>query len=282
MLGVCEFEDGDTVFNIEECENSIFVCYTPSVVHELFYLLFKMNQLHHKNVRNDNTRSTQFDINTMTIQENTSYYDVASTIQTLNTHAGEPVGGNSVATPYVYNGQTIHRLAHEYYEGNHNNDYKSEMSPQIAYIFNDPLSRNTAFNVTLHDTQATDAYDFNKLYSSILKQLNDKFGWAQFQPNDYVERFDGVISTGFYLINCKNYLPLRGNGWYSDSVICDALDLKMIAYDDIRYQIKASKRLDTDFLKEFVLSVVEQFNGYKSAINGFIWIFFLKKNIQQH
>jgi len=146
-----------------------------------------MNQLHNKNVRNDNTRITQFDINNMTIQENTSYYDVNSTIQTLNT--------NNPATPYIYHGQTIHRLAHEYYERNHNNDYKYEMSPPIAYIFNDPLSRNTAFHITLQDAQATDAYDFNNFYSSILKELNDNFGWAPFQPNDYVEPFDGVIST---------------------------------------------------------------------------------------
>ncbi len=44
----------------------------------------------------------------------------------------------------------------------------------------------------------------------------------------------------------------------------------MITRDDIRYQIKASKKLNTDFFKEFVLSVVEKFNGYKKAINGFI------------
>jgi len=72
-------------------------------------------------------------------------------------------------------------------------------------IFNDPLSRNTAFNITLQDTQATDAYDFNKLYLSILKELHDNFGWAPFQPNDYVEPFDGVIPTGFYWIHCKEY-----------------------------------------------------------------------------
>jgi len=46
----------------------------------------------------------------------------------------------------------------------------------------------------------------------------------------------------------------------------------MITYDDIRYQVKASKKLNTDFFKEFVFSVVEKFNGYKSAINGFIGI----------
>ena len=50
----------------------------------------------------------------------------------------------------------------------------------------------------------------------------------------------------------------------------------MITHDDIRYQIKASKKLSTDFFKEFVLSVVDKYVGYKGAINGFIGI--LAKN----
>ena len=100
MLGLCEAEDGEPLggaaqgLNIEECKNAIFVCSTPSVVHDLFYLLLKLNQLHHENVRNDNTRITQFDINNMTIQENTSYHDVDLTIQTINVGAGD--------APYIY------------------------------------------------------------------------------------------------------------------------------------------------------------------------------------
>jgi hypothetical protein len=111
MLGLCKADDGEYVYNIEECKNVIFVCATPSVVHDLFYLLLKLNQLHNKNVRNDNTRIIQFDIvqYKLTIQENTSYNDVAATIQTLNA-----ISSNT--TPYIYTGQTIHRLAHEYYE----------------------------------------------------------------------------------------------------------------------------------------------------------------------
>ncbi len=107
-----------------------------------------MNQLHNSNVRNDNTRITQFDIiqYKVTIQENASYNDVNATIQTLN---------SQISNTYIYHGQTIHRLAHEYYETNYNNDYKSEMSPQIADIFDDKSAHNTAFNITLQDTQAT-------------------------------------------------------------------------------------------------------------------------------
>ena len=109
MLGLCKRENGDNVFKIEECKGAIFVCYTPTVVHELFYMLLKMNQLHNSNARNDNTRITQFDIvqYKLTIQENASYNDATSTIQTLN---------SQISNTYIYHGQTIHRLAHEYYE----------------------------------------------------------------------------------------------------------------------------------------------------------------------
>ena len=62
----------------------MFVCTTPTVVHDLFYALLKLNLLYNKNVRTDNNRIIQFDINNMTIQENKDYREVASTIQTLN------------------------------------------------------------------------------------------------------------------------------------------------------------------------------------------------------
>jgi hypothetical protein len=58
---------------------------------------------------------TQLNIGNITIQENTSYGDVASTIEHLNTNI------TIDADKYMYHGQTIHRLAHEYYERNHNN-----------------------------------------------------------------------------------------------------------------------------------------------------------------
>ena len=58
------------------------------------------------------------------------------------------------------------------------------MSPQVADVFNDTLAKNTAFNITLKDIQATTAYDFNKLYSSILRFCGDNFGWCSFLPTD--------------------------------------------------------------------------------------------------
>ena len=91
----------------------------------------------------------------MTIQENINYREVVSTIERLNSTI------TSDAERYIYHGQPIHRLAHEYYERNYNKDFKSQLSPQVADIFNDYSSKNTAFNITLKEVQATHAYDFN-------------------------------------------------------------------------------------------------------------------------
>ena len=126
------------------------------------------------------------------------------------------------------------------------------MTPQVADIFNDRSSKNTAFNITLKDIQATDAYDFNKLYASILRCCDDNFGWAQFMPVDEVQPFDGNITTGIYFVVTDNCVPLHGNGWYADAVVCDALELNIITHDDIKHQLKASNMLQQRFFGTFL------------------------------
>ena len=76
----------DDILEMLKCEETqskhdIFVCTTPTVVHDLFYTLLQSNKLFNKNVRTDHSRVTQFDIGNMTIQENTDYRAVESTIQ---------------------------------------------------------------------------------------------------------------------------------------------------------------------------------------------------------
>ena len=273
MLGVSDEKDqGECeMFDITKCANDIFVCSIPGCVNELFYCLLKKNLLYNKNVRTDNGQIIQFDINKITIQENTDYKEVATTIDTLNKDI------NLDEDKYIYHGQSIHRLAFEYYECNFNKDYKSQMSPQIVDIFNDKSSKNTAFNITLKDVQATDAYDFNKLYSSILRYCGDKFGWCSYLPTDYIEPYDKDIKTGFYYIETNNVIPCRGNGWYCDIFVCDALHLKLITHDDIKYQVKSSRMLSSRFFEDFVNAVAQSFSKYKRANNGFIGI--LAKNI---
>ena len=191
MLGFAN-PDGYNTFDLKNMKDDIFVCETPTVVHDLFYELLHHNMLYNKNARTDGIRVIQFNINNMTIQENTRYKEVIATIDVLNQNIA------STDEQYFYHGQSIHRLAFEYYERNYNKNYQSEMSPQIANIFDDTLSKNTSFNITLKDVEAEVAYDFNKLYASILKCCGDDFGWCQFMPTDYVSEYDKKITIGFY------------------------------------------------------------------------------------
>ena len=48
---------------------------------------------------------------------------------------------------YIYNGQTIHRLAHEFYERNFNKDHISGMSPQVSNMCNDKLAKKTQHSI---------------------------------------------------------------------------------------------------------------------------------------
>ena len=272
MLGHMRSTDCDwETFKLKECERDICVCTIKGAIHDLFYDLLRKQELHNSNIRVEDNKIVQFNIRGMTFQENPTYKDVSSTIDKLNLTLTyqEP--------KYFYHGQSIHRLAHEYYERNYNKDYTSQMTPQISEVFDSKFCKNTGFNITLKNEEATHAYDFNKLYAYVLSTCNnDQYGWSQYTPTDEIQPFDGVITTGSYYIETNNCFPLHGNGFYSDAVINQLLLDNSIKPDDIKYQIKASISKPSDFFKDFVHSVARIFNGYKLANNGFIGL--LAKN----
>ena len=55
--------DGTHVLDLEQCKNDVFVCTTPTVVHDLCYDLLELNLLYHRHIRTDNTIIIQFSNN---------------------------------------------------------------------------------------------------------------------------------------------------------------------------------------------------------------------------
>ena len=98
----------------------------------------------------------------------------------------------------------------------------------------------------------------------------DEFGWAIYMPTDEVEKYDGRIEAGRYYIETTEAFALEGNGWYCDSVIKKALQFKLIAEEDIKFQLTSSMSLKPNHFKQFVLDVYDKFECPKQAINGFI------------
>ncbi len=130
-----------THFDYDECKNDLFVCIYKQAVHDLFYELLKRGYLHNKNIKTVNGQIVQFDIDNMTIQENEKYYRVQDTITRLNKELTSDF--------YYYKGQSLQMLAHQVYERKYDTNYMSQLSPQVAEIFNDKSSKTTALNIPL-------------------------------------------------------------------------------------------------------------------------------------
>ena len=113
MLGLIRREHPFDNFDLKECDRDMFVCTSKGAVHYLFYNLLQRGKLYNSNVRTDDNKIVQFNIGDITIQENPTFKDVCLTIDKLNlmlTHQ---------ESKYFYHGQSIHRLAYEYYERNY-------------------------------------------------------------------------------------------------------------------------------------------------------------------
>ena len=78
-------------------------------------------------------RVIQFNIGNITIQENVNYKEVRNTITRINQ--------NITIDKYIYCGQSLQRIAHEYFERNNDKTYMSQMSPELANVFDNALSK---------------------------------------------------------------------------------------------------------------------------------------------
>ena len=96
----------------------------------------------------------------------------------------------------------------------------------------------------------------------ILLVLDVKYGWPIYNVFDEVEKFDGVISAGFYYVKTSNFFPFRGNGWFDADLVDYGVESGIISKDDIYLQYKSSNTLEPKHFEKFVLSVFDKFCSY--------------------
>ena len=84
------------------------------------------------------------------------------------------------------------------------------------------------------------------------------YPFPKFSVMDSPEEFDGgEIRCGLYFVTTRNYFPFRGNGWYSYTMVKEALELKIIRLRDITHQLIASFQLPADYFKGFAEYLIE-------------------------
>jgi hypothetical protein len=242
---------------------------SPNLCNKLFYDELIEGRIHNEAVKiNETGKVIRFIYNKIVIEEDPYYASTNLFINLLNQEI------NKVADTFLYNGQSPHRIAYEYYVKLFNKNIFSNCSPQVYEIMCSNTCMNSPFT-EFYKNQGQVAYDVNKQYTSILSK-GDKYGWALYSPMDKVEPFDGKIQTGFYFITTENYKPLKGNGWYCDYVVDKAINLKIINKENIIYQLKSSHVIPSDNFYDFIrkvyylCEVFEDIKYAKTAINGFI------------
>ena len=62
----------------------------------------------------------------------------------------------------------------------------------------------------------------------------NQFEYPLFTVIDEPEFYKGAKKAGIYCVETTNYLPMRGNGWYSLPMIMYALENKLIIESDIK------------------------------------------------
>jgi len=170
--------------------------------------------------------------------------------------------------PYNPHVLQLHTLGLEYYKRNYGHP-DSQLGVDGWDIINNNL--NTALNEFWKmpkNWENVHGYDQCKHYASCLYQCD--MGWPVYNPMDEMDDFDGNIKTGFYYIETAQSFPLRGNGWYSDELVKECLNDKLITLSNIKYQFTTNNVIGGSHFKKFIDDVFEKFGeGAKLAINGF-------------
>ena len=243
------------------------ICTELGGVDKLFTDFVVNGDIYNSGIKMNNHKITRFEINDMIVEENPQYHEVQATIDTLNDYV------KSDKDKYFYHEQSLHSLAMEYFNKEFNNDIFSFLSPEVLDALE---SCKNAPPTEFYRTDAEVAFDKNKCYANILK-WGDKFGWAKLTAVDEIQPYDGEpISAGLYYVVTDNDMPFRGNDFYTDNIVQNALDAGIIQHTDIKYQIRASLTLDKNHFRAFVDSVFKYFMEPKQAIVAFIGAMFGK------
>ena len=102
--------------------------------------------------------------------------------------------------------------------------------------------------------------------------LNNKFDYPLFTVMDSKQIYHGQTSPGIYYIESDNYMPMRGNGWYSYPMVAYCLRKKIIISSNIKYCVLSSLVTKHDYYNSFIewCSTNLSIDHYKLAINAMI------------
>ena len=164
-------------------------------------------------------------------------------------------------------------------------DTLSSFNSQTDKVFNSELSKVWAFVEKIGKEEKDNnnklfGFDINKCREN--EMLYNKYNYPLFTVMDKIDEFHGDYSRpGLYYVECNNYFPLRGNGWYSQSIITYCLEKEIIEEYNIKQVIYSSLEIKHDYFNNLINHLYKELGQYnttdfkfdKFAVNSMIGAF---------
>jgi 5-methylcytosine-specific restriction protein A len=147
-------------------------------------------------------------------------------------------------------------------------DTESSFNTITKEIFNSKLNNRWAFVEGINSN-----YNGNTIYSLDINKCRknamyfSKYDYPLFTVMDEPVPYKGIKNTGLYFVVTDSYVPMRGNGWYSQPMIEYALEQNLIEEHNIKYALYSSIYIPKDYYNDFIEYVYKTLGDYaKSAI----------------
>ena len=155
---------------------------------------------------------------------------------------------------------------------------ESSFNSTVKDIFNSSLNTKHAFVEKLKEEipvklQNNKIHFFDKVRCRKTCLYYNQYDYPLFTVIDEPVFYKGEKKAGLYFVESTNYLPLRGNGWYSQPTIEYCLKAGIIVESDIKHAIYSSLSIPKNYYNKFI-DYLEVFGEHsKLAVNSMIGCF---------
>ena len=134
---------------------------------------------------------------------------------------------------------------------------ESSFNSTVKHIFNSELNAKHAFVEKLVEKIPTklsnnEIHFFDLVRCRRMAMYFNQFEYPLFTVMDEPEFYNGQKRAGIYFVHTTNYLPMRGNGWYSLPMIMYCLENKLIIESDIKHVIYSSLTIPKNYYNNFI------------------------------
>ena len=158
---------------------------------------------------------------------------------------------------------------------------ESSFNTVTQEIFNSPLNNKYAFVETIKNeipiklkNNKIHFYDLLKCRKNVMRHNEYEYPLFTVIDEPVFYQQGSIKKAGLYFVMTSNYVPMRGNGWYSQPMIEYCLQAGLIKETDIKHVIYSSLSVPKNYYNKFIdFLYAEMGDKAKLSVNSMIGCF---------